>query len=498
MNRRIHIGFAALVLILPLPVHAKTASQVFDSASASVVVVHGYDAKNKAKSQGSGVALSGGAVVTNCHVLKSTARYSVIYRNKTYPAQIRHSDWDRDVCSLSVPGLNAAPATLGATRVLKVGQRVYAIGAPNGLELTLSDGIISSLRDLDSGRYIQTTAPISPGSSGGGLFDEDGRLIGLPTFYLDKGQQLNFALPVEWVKDLPGRHSTQKKAGQSETDWLNQAIALEVNQDWPGLLEHAQLWTKAQAQKSAAWYVLGIGYAEAGQPAQAIEAYQQALRINPEYADCWNNLGITYSKSGQTAKALEAYQQALRINPEFSKVWNNLGLTYSRAGQSTQAVEAYRQALRIDPEYVDAWVNLGITYDDARQTTQAIEAYQQALRINPEYVDAWHALGLTYRSAGQTAKALEAYQQALRINPEFSKAWVFLGISYDDAGQTDKAIEAYRQALRIDPEYVDAWYFLGIDYAESGQSSRAMEVYRRLKILNANKAEEFFTEFVLP
>jgi tetratricopeptide (TPR) repeat protein len=246
-----------------------------------------------------------------------------------------------------------------------VGQRVYAIGAPKGLELTMSDGIISSLRELDSGRYIQTTAPISPGSSGGGLFDEEGRLIGLPTLYLDKGQQLNFALPVEWVKDLPGRHSVQAKGGQNETDWMNQAIALEEKEDWPRLLEHAQRWTKTQPKNADAWYGLGVAYANAGQANKAIEAYQQALRIDPEDAQAWFNLGSDYDNAGQATKAIEAYQQALRIDPEYAKAWNSLGIAYVKTGQSAKAIETYQQALRVNPEHAKAWI----------KAIKAIEAY---------------------------------------------------------------------------------------------------------------------------
>jgi tetratricopeptide (TPR) repeat protein len=498
MNPRIQIGIAGLALILPLPVQAKTASEVFDSVSASVVVVHGHDAKDKTKIQGSGVVLPGGAVVTNCHVLKNTARYSVIHRDKTYPAQSRHSDWDRDVCSLSVTGLNAAPATLGATRPLKVGQRVYAIGAPNGLELTLSDGIISSLRELNSGRYIQTTAPISPGSSGGGLFDEEGRLIGLPTFYMDKGQQLNFALPVEWVKDLPSRHGAQEKAGQSEIDWLNQAIDLLERQDNPGLLKHAQRWTKAQPRNADAWFSLGFIYQEAGQHTKAIDAYQQAIRINPKYAGAWFGMGNAFDNAGHTAKAIKAYQQALRINPEDAGAWNNLGTAFYKAGQAAKSIDTFQQALRINPEDASAWYNLGNAFENTGQKAKAIESYQQALRINPEDASAWNNLGSTFDDAGQTAKAIESYQQALRINPENASAWYNLGISYVNSGQTAKAIEANKQALLINPEFAGAWFNLGSAYALAGQTTQVMEVYRRLKTLDTSRADKFFTQVVLP
>ena len=85
---------------------------------------------------------------------------------------------------------------------LAVGERVYAIGAPEGLELTLSEGVISGLRESGGGCVIQTSAAISPGSSVGGLSDTEGRLIGITTFSLKEGQNLNFALPTEWVQTL--------------------------------------------------------------------------------------------------------------------------------------------------------------------------------------------------------------------------------------------------------------------------------------------------------
>jgi hypothetical protein len=91
---------------------------------------------------------------------------------------------------------------------LRIGQRVYAIGAPQGLELTISEGIVSSLREVPGGSVIQTTAPISPGSSGGGLFDLSGRLVGIMTFQHRYGQNLNFALPADWIAGMQTRRAS--------------------------------------------------------------------------------------------------------------------------------------------------------------------------------------------------------------------------------------------------------------------------------------------------
>jgi hypothetical protein len=197
------LALVELGVLLSPQISAKTASDVFEQVSPSVVVVVTYVASGKPIEQGSGVALPGGNVATNCHVLKDGLLYRVRYLGKDYPAQAKRRDLERDVCELSVPGLNAPPVTFGDSETARIGATVFAVGAPEGLELTLSGGIVSGFRNVDGRRYIQTTAAISPGSSGGGLFDEQGRLLGLTTFYMTKGQQLNFALPVEWITSLP-------------------------------------------------------------------------------------------------------------------------------------------------------------------------------------------------------------------------------------------------------------------------------------------------------
>jgi hypothetical protein len=92
---------------------------------------------------------------------------------------------------------------IASSQWLEVGDPVYAIGAPQGLELTLSDGLISGIRESKGTEYIQTTAPISKGSSGGGLFDAQGRLVGITTMFLKEGQSLNFAVPAELIASVP-------------------------------------------------------------------------------------------------------------------------------------------------------------------------------------------------------------------------------------------------------------------------------------------------------
>lgn len=423
MHTTFRHALLAALLLAASTVHAKTGTEIYEQAAKSTVVVKNIDAKGKAQSMGSGVVLVDGDVVTNCHVVKGASQLKVRIGDKEYPATLRYSDWDRDVCSVSVAGLNAQAVMVGNTKTLKVGAKVYAIGAPKGLELTLSDGIVSSLREVEGGRYIQTTAAISPGSSGGGLFDENGALVGLTTFYFAEGQNLNFAVPVEWVMELPKRSSKAAASTQTVTQWLNKAIELDQRKDWAAMLEHGRRWTEAQPSSSMGWISLGRAYSKVGQAVMAIEAYQQALRINPENAGAWYFLGSSYSKVGQSTKAIEAYQQALHINPEDADVWYMLGVAYGKSGQLVKAIEAYQQALRITPEDADAWLDLGDAYGKSGQIAKVIEAYQQALRINPENAKTWYMLGVAYSLTEQRGKVLETYKRLKTLHPAMAEGF---------------------------------------------------------------------------
>ena len=492
INRSTIVTFVLLMTSFSsINVAAKTAVEIFNKVSPSVVVVRVYNEKGRCFAFGSGVVLPGGDVATNYHVVEKAASIKVRKGGKDYPALIRYGDRDRDVCTLSVSGIKSPAVPVGSTKNLKVGSRVYAIGTPEGLELTLSEGIISGLRSVEGGQYLQITAPISHGSSGGGLFDEQGRLIGLTTSSKAEGQQLNFAVPVEWIGELSTKNKKGVQTEETYVAWLNKAILLEEKKDWVGLINHAIHLTDKFPQSAIAWYDLGHAYTLSGQDAKSIEAYQQALRIDPEYAEAWYSLGYSYLLSGQFAKSIEASQQAVRINPEYANAWNNLGVAYGKSGLTAKEIEAYQQALRIDQDQVNAWHNLGVAYGKSGQFAKSIEASQQAVRINPEFAEAWNNLGKGYMHTRQSAKSIEASQQAVRINPEFAEAWNNLGIGYFLSGQTVKAMQACQQALRINPEFAEAWYEVGLVYAWSGQWGKVAEVYDRLMTLDPAWAEKF-------
>ncbi len=149
-------------------------------------------------SQGTAIAISNRLALTNCHVLEGMNVFGAKIGDDIVRFVSAARDKVRDICVLyAAKDFSTKISKIRNYRSLKVGEKVYAIGSPKGLDKTLSEGLVSGLRLENNIRYIQTSASISSGSSGGGLFDAEGRLVGITTFGIKGGQNLNFAVAIE-------------------------------------------------------------------------------------------------------------------------------------------------------------------------------------------------------------------------------------------------------------------------------------------------------------
>ncbi len=390
--------------------------------SPSVVVVDVMDAHGKSIGQGSGVVIGADQVVTACHVVKEVAKegkHALVRKSgKTFKATLQYTDLDRDICQLNVPHLEVTPITLGSAKKIRAGQHVYAIGVPREHEPTLSEGVVSNSRPHGGSQYMQISTAISPGSSGGGLVDDQGRLIGILSLQSVERQNLTFALPVEWLSELAKRtQPVQIATNKDGLNWLNRTMALEKKSDWQALLKLSQQEVKHDPANAAAWYSVGVASAHLKQYNQAIHAYREAIRNQAEYAEAWHKLGVAYANLKEYDHAIHAYRDALRIHRENADVWYNLGNTHYELKQYAHAIHAYREALRIQPENADAWYNLGITYDELNLYGESFQAYQETVRIQPENADAWYNLGVAYARLGERGKTREIYQALRKLDP---------------------------------------------------------------------------------
>jgi S1-C subfamily serine protease len=192
---------------------AKTATEIFAEVSPSVWVVNAAHADKGVVAQGSAVVIGPRRLVTACHVVNGANAVTVTHSKAEMQVAILRTtsdpDPEKDMCVLTTTeDIGAPPVTVAPISTVKVGNTVYAIGSPLGLELTLTNGLVSALRTDNNGKVqsIQSSAAVSHGSSGGGLFDDQGRLIGVTVAAASETTEaLNFALPAQALIDLPER-----------------------------------------------------------------------------------------------------------------------------------------------------------------------------------------------------------------------------------------------------------------------------------------------------
>lgn len=279
---------------------------------AAVGTVYTFGATGEAIGQGSAFVLNAdGLAVTNVHVLEGAFR-----------ADCRLGD-GRLFHVIAVQGFNAArdvatfqlgrrigervelptdltSVTLGSSLRVTVGDRVATIGSPKGLENTVSDGLVSSIRQEEDRRLIQTTAPISSGSSGAPLFNTKGEVIGLTTLQLREGQNLNFAVPIEKVADLLQRRDDLPLAEFQAK--LTPPKSKPVPR--PQQLTVRDLFQGANSAFKAGHY------------ADALRGYQRAQELDPTESAAYYNAAKCYLELGDAAKAARMYYMYLLLSDD--------------------------------------------------------------------------------------------------------------------------------------------------------------------------------------
>jgi serine protease Do len=314
------ILLAAALLAASQPVFALDNQKMLD-AYFSVVLVRGFNTSG-GLAYGSGVVVGDKKVITNCHVLRATKQPWISRGEDTYSINSVKADPWHDLCLVTTDAMPFKPALIGKSTDLKRGQEIVAFGHSNGVPSPLtSSGAVKALYDSDLGKVIRSTARFAMGASGSGLFDMEGKLIGINTFKTGgHSSSIYFALPIEWLEQLEKQPEittfpiTGKALWEEEEDkkpFYMQVAVPETRGDWPKLSQVAEKWTQAEPKSTEAWYELGLGYENSAKLDDAEKAYKQALSLDSDNFDALMRLGSIAKTRGDT---VEMHRIQLTLN----------------------------------------------------------------------------------------------------------------------------------------------------------------------------------------
>jgi len=435
----------------------------------SAVAIETYDVRGEKLSRGSGFFIDVDRVVTNRHVIDNAYRAEVhSYNGNIYPVKgVVAVDAEGDIALLKVdaPVNQVRPLLLDRTSPQE-GESVVVIGNPFGLEGSVTNGIVSAVRDIPTfGRIIQITAPISPGSSGSPVVNMQGQVIGVATLQITGGQSINFAIPSERISQL--------QSG--------------------ALLTLADLVTASGKNKRAKAVQLfrdGLSFLSKDDCEKALPYFEKAVESDANYAEAWAQTGFCREKLGRHSEAIEASKKAVSLRPS-AESYFNIGLASYYLKQYREATESYRQAIRLDPyNAADAHYALGLAYRDWGRPEDEIQAYKQAIKLKPDYVSAYERLSSRYLRSKRYPEAIETLKQLMALKPGDANVPNNMGEAYLEMNLMTDAVASFKQAIQLKPDLGKAYYNLGRSFLAMGNRDAAVQQYNILQNLDQDWAEK--------
>ncbi len=380
-------------------------------------------------------------IVTNYHVLigaiQGTAK--IVNKAETYPIEsVVAIDRENDLAILQVAIPGIKPLPLGDSDKMKVGMYVYTVGNPQGLEGTFSEGRISRIGTIHKKKRLQFTAPISPGSSGGPVLNRDQEVIGIAYMSYESGQDINFAIPSNYVKEL-----LKAKGLGTPLPQVQKNLTAEDYLHW-GMVSFAE----------------GLVTLEVSDFTSAVSYLNEFIRLKPDRADAYCLRGQAKLKLHQYAEAIMDFNQAIRRDPNaahYHDVYYHLGQAKNGLKQYKAAIADLNVYISRDPDnYLAtfAYYYRGIAKFSLGDYDEAITDFNRSIISKPDYADAYYYRGEAKRSSEQHSEfqARTDYTIAILIQPDFHEAYFGRATSHYSQGRLFHAVTDARAALKIATE----------------------------------------------
>lgn len=400
---------------------------IFDENKSSVVVIYTYDKDGSRINQASGfIAGKDGVVVTNYHVVSNAAGIKVEFEDAMLEVKgLLHIDRGNDIVMLKTGGNNLPAVKIRDADTGPAGQKIYLIGSPGGEDKIILEGTLSSIKYVTpEKKLLLITAPVTKGCSGSPVFNENGEVIGIATFFMDEAQPFYFAMPVSGIKNRLSltKFTPLDKAApivpeDTAEHWFNLAVAYESLSSYSDASGAYQNALRIKPGDAIAHNRLGTVYANLEIYSFAISEHSEAIRLKPDYQEAYYNLGIDYLKSDKIQKAAETFEEAIRLKPDDAKSYNNLSVAFFKSDKLKEALEAAKQAILIKPDYAGAYYNLGAVYSQMNMYAEATEALKQFIRLKPDVPEVHLRLGIIY-SMQDAASALKEYEILKNLDPD--------------------------------------------------------------------------------
>jgi hypothetical protein len=224
-------------------------------------------------------------------------------------------------------------------------------------------------------------------------------------------------------------------------------------------------------------YNLGLIHSLRGEHQLALEAYDVALKIQPDDVETLINKGSTCNDIKNYALALEVLEQAIRIKPDIPEAWSNKGIALNNLNLYEESLSAHNTAIHYNPSFVEAWLNKSIPLLKLKRYAEASEACDKALKLKPDYAEANFNKGNVLNELKRYDEAIAHYDKALSLKPDYHEAWSNKGFTLNELKRYDEAIAHYDKALSLKPDYHEASWNKSLCLLSQGDFQNGLPLY---------------------
>jgi tetratricopeptide (TPR) repeat protein len=482
------LGIAAACLAAGVFLFSQTqeSTQLFEKNKDGVLSLFIYGANKELAAKGVGFGLAEDVVATSYHLVSQAEEVEgVNVKGKKMKAEgIISVDRNSDIALLKVKG-KVGVLSLGNSDELQGGGRLFALGANESGEVTISEGTVRNIHKLsDTQSVIESSISLPEGYNGGPLLDLGGKVVGL-TVIFDKTR---VGIPVNAWKNVPKLGKITAFKDWTKEDYLASFEGAYLAGRIASLMDettNAQKYlervVKAKPEMVQAQALLASVYVKQRNYSAAVAAYQKVTELDPNNASAYFGLGDVYFRMQRWSDAAQAMEKGVTLDPENKQAFFQTGNAYEELRDFAKAADAYERFLKLNPE--NAWtgyLRLGNCRMELQQYEQAVAALQEAQKAQPKDLKVNYSLAMAYRKAGQYEQAEAVLKSLAELNPQDASTYYGDIIKmYDEAGKNENAIEAAKKVIELNPKSEMAVYNLAIMFQKLKRFDEAIAAFRQ-------------------
>lgn len=293
-------------------------------------------------------------------------------------------------------------------------------------------------------------------------------------------------------KELPHNQSVHEQAQNPSQDQINALINLYHSGQMTRVEQTCRELLDSFPQSLIVINVLGISLQALGRVDEAVQVFDRAIQVKPDYAEAYSNRGVALQELGHLEEAVQAFDKAIQLKPEYAEAHGSRGVALHELGQLKEAMVDYDRAIQLKPDYAEVYTNRGAALKELGQLKQAVKAHDIAIQLKPDYADAYSNRGAALQELGQLEEAVVSCDKAILLKFDHEVAYNNRGIALQELGHLSEAIVSYDKAIQLKPDYAEAYYNRGVTLQVQGQMKEAVESYNKAIQLKPDYAKAYY------